>query len=157
MNTILNHPVYKYHAQKNISAEEDWPYCKHDIIHLMDVARIAYILNLENNFGFAKELIYAAALLHDITKWKQIIENIPHNESAIEPTAEILRDCDFDNNEISLINRAILNHRDGPKDNDNFSYIIYKADKLSRPCFFCNYDKDTCDWDKSKKNLFLSY
>ena len=34
--------------------------------HLLDVARLAWIFNLEANQEISKERIYAAALLHDI-------------------------------------------------------------------------------------------
>ena len=156
VNEILKHPLYTQNMELNTTTEATWPYCKHDIIHLMDVARIAYIINLEKGYGFSKEIIYAAALLHDITKWKQIVHGTPHNESAIEPATEILRDCGFSDDEISQINTAILNHRKGPNNKkDKFSQIIYKADKLSRACYFCNYEEKTCDWDKKKRNSLL--
>ena len=156
-NAILSHPIYIANIEKNSSSEKNWRYCKHDIVHFMDVARIAYILNLEDNLGFPKELIYAAALLHDITKWKQISENIPHNESAIEPATKIMQDCGFSHGEISLVCAAILNHRTEPPADDKFSNIIFKADKLSRACCFCSYDKETCNWDSEKKNAGLLY
>jgi len=140
---------------KNTSTEKSWQYCKHDIVHLLDVARIAYIINLEDDLGFTKELIYAAALLHDITKWKQISQGIPHNESAVEPAIKILQDCGFDNDEIEMITTAILHHRKGHKV-DKFSQIIFKADKLSRACYFCNYEEETCDWSKKKRNEILT-
>ena len=156
VNEILKHPLYTQNMELNTTTEATWPYCKHDIIHLMDVARIAYIINLEKGYGFSKEIIYAAALLHDITKWKQIAHGVPHNESAIEPATEILRDCGFSGDEISQICTAILNHRKGSKDKkDKFSQILYKADKLSRACYFCNYEKKTCNWDKKKRNTLL--
>ncbi|MCL2840973.1 MAG: HD domain-containing protein [Defluviitaleaceae bacterium] len=156
VNLILNHPLYAFNLESNITMEKGWRYCKHDIIHLMDVARIAYILNLENGYGFPKEQVYAAALLHDITKWKQISEGIPHHESAIEPATKILKDCGFSSREIKTITTAILNHRKGPKDKkDKFSQIIFKADKLSRTCYFCNYEEKTCNWDKKKKSTKL--
>ena len=142
---------------KNISCEKNWSYCRHDITHLMDVARIAYILNLEDGLDFPKELIYAAALLHDITKWKQISENIPHNESAIEPAEKIMQDCCFSDDEISLVCTAILKHREKPQNDDKLSSIIFKADKLSRACYFCIYEKETCNWDNKKKNAELLY
>ena len=39
--------------------------------HLMDVARIAYITCLEQNLGIEKDVIYGAAILHDIGKYAQ--------------------------------------------------------------------------------------
>ena len=46
--------------------------------HLLDVARIAYIRNLEKGYGFRKDVIYAAAVLHDIGKALQYEEKVPH-------------------------------------------------------------------------------
>ena len=48
--------------------EHDREFCCHQITHLLDVARIAYIKNLEAGLGIDKELIYTAAILHDIGK-----------------------------------------------------------------------------------------
>lgn len=45
--------------------------------HLLDVARIAYIRNLEKGYGFRKDVIYAAAVLHDIGKALQYEEKFP--------------------------------------------------------------------------------
>lgn len=46
--------------------KKDRIFCGHDMGHLLDVARLAWIFNLEANQEISKERIYAAALLHDI-------------------------------------------------------------------------------------------
>jgi len=143
--------------EKNQAAETERMFCSHDIGHAMDVARIAYIINLEESLGFSQEVIYAAALLHDITKWQQHVAGVPHNESAIEPATQILRDCQFAEEEIALICQAILHHRREPVDGEAaFSRLIFRADKLSRACYCC-HSRDTCHWEQDKQNKTLHY
>lgn len=144
--------------QKNAQSEVGRVHCKHNIAHALDVARIAYIISLEDRMGLLKEHIYAAALLHDITKWQQHASGIAHNESAVEPAGQILKDCAFEDADIAMICRAIHNHREGPADaqSDPFSFLIFRADKLSRACYCCE-GKDTCSWDDPRKNLAISY
>ena len=45
------------------------------------MARIAYILNMEQDLGLEKEVIYAAAVLHDIGKYAQYEDGTPHEQS----------------------------------------------------------------------------
>lgn len=156
VNLIFGHKLYIFNVQKNTEIERDWVYCKHDIVHFMDVARIAYILNLEREFGLCKELIYAAAILHDITKWRQITNDEPHNETALEPAEIILTDCNFAPAEIKLILNAILHHRKGTGA-DPLAQIIFEADKLSRACCCCTFDKATCNWDLKQKSQQIKY
>ena len=53
-------------------------FCCHNIEHSLDVARIGYIMILEQNLNIDKELFYAAALLHDAGRYS----GTPHNESG---------------------------------------------------------------------------
>ena len=75
--------------------EKDRIFCRHGMEHLLDVARIAYIENLENNRGISKEIIYGAALLHDIGRYLQYTEGIPHEKAGEELALEILKDSGF--------------------------------------------------------------
>ena len=154
INAILKHNTFKEYMQKNADSEKDRQLCKHDIIHALDVARIAHIINLEEGHGFSKELIYAAALLHDITKWKQYLQNICHAKSAITPAAQILKDCGFYNDEIDLICHAIMHHRKNTEADVPFSNMLFRADKLSRLCQSC-ISFDECNL--IEKNTLLSY
>ena len=63
VNRICEHPVWKWHMERLAEYEKDRIFCRHGMEHLLDVARIAYIENLENNRGISKEIIYGAALL----------------------------------------------------------------------------------------------
>lgn len=147
INLILTHPLYRECLEKLDRAEETRIYCKHDLTHFLDTARIAYIDCLENNLPFSREIIYAAALLHDIGR---AYDNARHDELSIKLAAQILPECDFSPDEITLITQAISAHRD--KNTSSVpGQILYNADKKSRNCFTCAA-KDTCNWSVDKKN-----
>ena len=65
VNRILHNPRYRECVEKNRKYEEERIFCRHDMSHFLDVARLSWIENLEKGLGIEKELIYAAALLHD--------------------------------------------------------------------------------------------
>lgn len=153
---ILKHKDFIKYCKKNKITEKKRKFCKHDIVHFADVARIAYIHNLENKLGFHKEIIYAAALLHDIGKWMQQKNGIPHNEASVLLSTSILQQCNFEQNEIDLINSAILTHRNYKGDKNSLNYTLFFADKKSRRCFYCKSEKD-CSWADNMKNMSLLY
>ena len=78
VNAILKHKTYRKYYDQIEKIEKDRIFCRHQMPHLLDVARIAYITNLERNLGYDREVIYAAAILHDIGKSFQYEERIPH-------------------------------------------------------------------------------
>lgn len=96
LNKILNHDLFTGNLTKNALLEENRIFCKHDIKHFLDVARLAMILNLTEDFGIDKELIYAAALLHDIGRYRQYTEGIPHEQESARIALIILKDCGFE-------------------------------------------------------------
>lgn len=92
LREAVKHPLYQLHYYKIQELERDREYCHHDMEHFLDVARIAYIRNLELHLGFEKELIYLVALLHDIGKDRQYLEEIPHEIASAEIAKAILND-----------------------------------------------------------------
>lgn len=115
---IWEHPLYQEHYQKLQEKEADRIYCRHGIDHFLDVARIAYIHNLEDSDGYRKELIYATALLHDIGRYEQYEYGISHEKSGERIAKEILEDLRdtsgnllFQEEEIQQILGAIAHHR----------------------------------------------
>ena len=72
VNDILNNSVYKESLEKLLKYEEKREFCRHDLKHFIDMARIAYIMVLEKGLPYSKELIYAIGLLHDIGRVKQM-------------------------------------------------------------------------------------
>ena len=146
---IFRHPLYSEHLHKLMEAETDREYCRHDISHFLDVARISYIYALEDGAGLQKEIIYAAALLHDIGRYTEISEGIPHETAGAELSEIILGDCGFAEADIAEIKNAISRHRKGGS--GLLAEYIYRADKQSRRCFECNAAA-SCKWSEEKKN-----
>lgn len=159
VNKILDHDLFQLFLEKNRVAEEDRRFCRHDMNHFLDVARLAMILYLQDcgiPYGeISQELIYAAALLHDIGRWKQYRDGTPHEEASAQFASEILADCGFTEDETAQIVTAISNHRnEAVKEKRTLSGILYRADKMSRSCFCCEVERE-CDWKGRKKNLIL--
>ncbi len=152
---IINNKLFKKTLKKNKKAEKHRVFCRHGIEHLLDTARIAYILALENSLDIDKDIIYAAALLHDCGRFKQYEDSTPHEEAGAVIARQILEQVECDEATTSLIVSAVSEHRKGHC-TSNLSRIIFKADKASRACLFCKA-QDECNHPKSKKNLNLIY
>ena len=52
LNAVVNHEVYQTYYKRICECETDRVFCCHQMNHLLDVARIAYIKNLEEGLGF---------------------------------------------------------------------------------------------------------
>lgn len=152
-NKILSHQEFKKRINCIEHFELDRVFCRHGLQHLIDTARIGYILALENNLKIPKDLIYATALLHDIGRYDEYNFGKSHTEVS-ESTTKILKDCDYSIEEINQIVEAIENHQKQPKEIKTLSDILYKADKLSRLCFDCKAENQ-CYWNDDTKNKHL--
>ena len=158
IDKILNNNTYNQCMAYIEKAEENREFCLHNLEHSMDVARIAYIINLEENLGFEKECIYAMALLHDIGRCREYEFNEAHHEAGRIIAADILKECGFSEAEIYEITSAIASHKNIAKDvnKKELKYILYRADKISRNCFECKM-YDECYWEEEKKNKTIIY
>lgn len=155
VNRILTSSLYQVYLNKINMAEAERRFCHHNMGHFLDVARIACILNGEEGYGQEREIIYAAALLHDIGRWMQYENDTPHEKASAHLAPEILSESGFTAEESDRILKAIVNHRNELiKDEKSLSGLLYRADKYSRPCFACGMEKE-CNWKKGKKNLKL--
>ena len=155
---IMTHSLYQKHQERIDELEQGRVFCRHDRGHSLDVARIMYILILERGISVTKDVVYAAALLHDIGRAAQYEDNRPHHEAGAEIAALVLKDCGYDREEIRIITEAIASHTllenaGGEKD---FHKILYEADKLSRSCFDCEAH-DACYWEPERKNERITY
>ncbi len=152
---VRNHPLYQAAYAEIVAAEKERIFCKHDFSHFLDVARIAYIFNLEENLAIDKETIYLVALLHDIGRAKQYQEGIPHEVASAQLAAKILKDVAVDEASAKRILEAISSHRNsGISLEKNLKGILYRADKKSRACFACPV-QNQCNWSADKKNREL--
>jgi len=157
IDKILKHELFNEYLGRNMAAEAERCFCRHDMVHFLDVARIGMILNLKEQQGIEEEMIYAAGLLHDIGKHLQYSQGVPHEQASADLAPPILRDCGFDEKETDVIIRAILAHRDSASAAvRGLTGILYRADKASRACFFCKAERE-CSWKGDKKNLTIKY
>ena len=169
VDSILKDPVYVDYINHNMIAAKDDPFCKHDLAHSVDVARIAYILIPENqDLDFlsrmpafpkeaAKEVVYAAGLLHDIGKWKEYEEGVDHAAYGARLARDLLTRAGFDENEIRIITRAIYEHRNISRDMSFLGERLHRADNLSRACSQCVAREDCCKYQNKETGAFLLY
>lgn len=155
LNSVWNHALYQKYYKENEEIEKDRMFCCHQISHLLDVARIAYIKNLENDMGLKKELIYTAAILHDIGKALQYKQKIPHEIAGEEIAREILETLPennaFTQEEQDWILEAVRGHRRKCAGMTEAACLFYESDKRSRNCFACPVS-EMCNWSEEEKN-----
>ena len=143
---ILSSTVYKDYIEQIRVREETRRFCRHERNHFWETARTAYILYLSGEVacpefeGFSsdavKEMIYAAAFLHDIGRFLEYDD--PSKDHAAESAVlarPLLIEAGFSVDEIPLVLQAIAHHR--RKDGEGFDLLMYRADKESRPCYDC--------------------
>lgn len=149
---ICKHPMYKAMLENINKAEIGRKFCLHGIEHALDTARIAYIICLEEKLNISKNVIYSAALLHDIGRYSD--NGAEHNEVGAKIAKLIMKDCGFTHDEIQAVSDAVLCHRRGGK--SLLGDLLYRADKLSRICFSCKAQND-CYWSTEKRNNVVFY
>ncbi len=149
LDRILKDELYRRYLDKNTAAEQDRKFCGHSFQHLVDVARIAYILLLETgdirqfmekndfNLRLAREIIYTAALLHDIGRWKEYFDGEDHATASAILGEELLQKHGFSEKEIEIITAGIREHRRLPKNKSLLGKYLHRADRLSRQCTRC--------------------
>lgn len=155
IDQILSHPTFRAALAELEVLESLRSFCHHDLKHLLDVARLMRIIGGEEGVAISKELIYAAALLHDIGRAEQYRHGTPHAQASVVIAEPILLDCGFDAAERAQILTAIGDHSRG-EDPSTLSRLLYRADKKSRACFACKA-ADECNWTIEEKNLSLEY
>ena len=168
---MVTHPLYQEEFSALQRAERGRIYCNHTMEHFLDVARICYIMALEDGAELPRELIYGAALLHDLGRYRQIADGTPHEVASAQLAEKIMADCGFAEEEIRVVAGAILQHRhhgeaepfgehaepvnakNDAKDaaKSSLGDYLYRADKMSRLCFCCDA-RESCKWSEEEKN-----
>ncbi len=151
IDAIVRDSLFRECLEKNRRAEAAREFCKHDLQHFIDVARIAYILLLEsgNLSRFvqenglrgpraAKEVVYAAGLLHDIARWREYETGEDHAPLGAELAEQILQRAGFSYEEIKVITHAIYEHREQRTQMSLLGELLHRADNLSRACHECS-------------------
>ncbi len=157
VDRILSNAAYRNCVKEIEEREKERIYCKHNMEHFLDVARIAQLLNLEEHRLLSKELVYATALLHDCGRHIQYDEGIPHELASAELADPILKQCGFDEQEREFVLQAVLLHRNRAESAQfPLADLIYRADKKSRFCMCCKAS-DTCHKSNRDRNQILTH
>ena len=159
VDAILANPLFRAELDFIENAEHDRVFCRHGIAHLLDVARVAQVRNLEDGLGLDRELIYAAALLHDIGRAEQYRVGTSHDIAGERVAARVLgtsMPARFSAGEAEQVLAAVAGHRrDAARPVDDLAGLIAWADHASRPCFACGAAAE-CYWPAQKKNLHIA-
>ena len=161
IKNIIKDRRFKNYLEKNLAAEKQRKFCNHNFEHLLSVARIAYILVLEQGLepDISRETVYASGLLHDIGRWKEYETGKDHALLSAELAREILEEAGFERRNIESIIRAIKEHRGTVESNEGtlLGAILRRADILSRPCWDCPAGEDCYKFDRMPTNQGLWY
>ena len=87
---LLEDTMYRCLLEHMKLMEADRIYCRHGLEHLMDVARLGWIMALEQKAAITKEEVYLAALLHDIGRVEEYETGISHAAAGQQLAGEIL-------------------------------------------------------------------
>ena len=157
INAILRHPLFVQQLTLLEELEAQRPFCRHDLTHLLDVARLMWIVVLEQGLALDRETVYAAALLHDIGRAEQIRRGIPHEDAGAMLAEKILPDAGFDAEETEAVIAAIRCHRGGAPENARaqLGELLYRADKACRLCWRCGV-REACNWPEERKNAGIA-
>ena len=149
---LLSNEHYQSLIQQLENLEQERTFCKHGFEHSVDVARIAYIMNLEMNFGQDKEELYLSALLHDIGRIEEYQCGMDHQKASEQVADKLLEEIDYPEEKKETILKRVREHRHLSLEQheitvDNFFWF---ADKKARNCFLCKQQEE-CNWAKSKR------
>ncbi|MEW5784337.1 MAG: HD domain-containing protein [Bacillota bacterium] len=161
VNLVLFDEQYRLYLLKNMAPEEYRVFCNHNFEHMLTVARLVYLLLLEENCRFiSKEMAYAAGLLHDIGRWKEYQDGTDHALQSAILADPILERAGFAAAERDLITKAIAQHRGKEKTDTHYSPLskaLRKADSMARLCFQCGALKDCRSTDNRPHTQELEY
>lgn len=152
---LLQDKRFQHGLQRVTQLEQQRIFCCHGLDHLLDVARIAWIMVLEQQLPLEKDVVYGAALLHDLGRYRQYEEGVAHHQASAELAAAILPDAGYSAAETAAIVQAIVQHGAQPQQ-DLLAQVLYQADKLSRNCFQCGAQAQ-CKWLPEKRNKTILY
>lgn len=150
-NKIIKNVNYIRLVSELKELEKDRIFCKHDMEHFLNLARIAVIICSECSIDYDADIIYAAALLHDIGRVEEYHSGIPHDEASVAIASEILDETGCSAEKKTEIIRLIASHRTADSRKTALEKIFYRADKKSRLCFCCDA-ADECNWPEYKRN-----
>jgi len=156
IDAIVRDPLFQSSIARISNFEQDREFCKHTLQHFVDVARITYILMLESGQfhqfikeaglsgpAAAKEVIYAAGILHDVARWQEYEAGEDHAPLGAVMAGEIMERTGFDPDEIRAVTVAVREHREQSDRMSLLGELLFRADNLSRACHECSA-QDRC-------------
>ncbi|KUO73842.1 MAG: phosphohydrolase [Desulfosporosinus sp. BRH_c37] len=140
VNQLIENEDYISYLDKIDFLERERLFCKHGFEHGLNVARVAYAYLLEKEeLLLPKEIVYAAALLHDIGRWVEYETGEDHAEASTRLALPLLEACSFSLDEIQVILKGIREHRRHPEDNLSLlGAALALADDWARDCHSCS-------------------
>jgi len=140
VNQLLEHEDYISYMEKINELEKERRFCKHGFEHGLNVARVAYAYVLEKGeIILSKEVVYAAAILHDIGRWVEYQTGEDHAEVSAQLALPMLEVSRFNSEDIQVILQGIREHRRHPEDNLSLlGEALALADDWSRDCRHCS-------------------
>ena len=171
IDAIVRDPLFQDSLARIKRFEQDQEFCKHTLQHFVDVARITYILMLESGqvqqfikeVGLsgpvaAKEVIYAAGILHDVARWREYETGEDHAPLGAVMAGEILERNGFGPQETRVITHAIFEHREQSIQMSRLGELLFRADNLSRACHECSAQEKCYKFSRMETgNLVLIY
>lgn len=153
VDKLLKNTNYLEQLEHLEHLERDRQFCRHGLEHLLAAARLTWIRCLEGRRTMDKEMIYLAALLHDLGRIDQYEKGTPHHEASAERAGELLSQIGYPQDRIGKIQEAILGHRGSGSSGEvvELSALLCWADQRSRMCFCCGA-KEACSWREDQKN-----
>ena len=145
----------------NGDRERDRPFCCHDYQHMLKVSQISYkIINQNSQLDefvkreglsgprSAREVIYAAGILHDIGRWRQYDTGEDHALAGAGMARAVLERAGFSIIETAIVIRAISEHRCIVPGQSYLGRVMCLADDLSRPCGDCDARLDCYKYEQ---------
>lgn len=139
LNQLLDLEDFRHHIEKIDGLEKKRCFCKHGFEHGLNVARVAYVYILEQGeLLIPKEVVYAAAFLHDIGRWVEYETGEDHAEVSAGLARPLLEMSGFRIEEIQVILQGIREHRrHQEEDLTLLGEALARADDWSRDCRHC--------------------
>ena len=170
---IKNDLFYLKCLSLNDLKERGRQFCRHDYQHMVLVSEISYKMIMEDQgmerfiinegltgFSQARDIIYAAGLLHDIGRWRQYENGDDHALAGADMSIAVLERAGFTPKEIQITTRAIGEHRRAGPGASYLGRVLCLADDLSRPCPTCQarpecYKAESMDSIREKNTVGL--
>lgn len=151
-NKILCDTEYQKLVSLLSALEKERVFCRHDMEHFLNVARICCLICEKKKISFNPDIIYSAALLHDIGRTVEYTGGESHHIAGKSISERILKKTGCSEEFRQTVIELIVDHRKYDTEDLSLKSIFSLADKKSRLCFMCEA-RSECYWPDEKKNM----